>query len=851
MADIDIFGTLHNAVGGAIAKTEQVKDNALNKLQSELNAKFNAGQDKDGNQLGKTYVGGEGITVSNEPLSEGANSGKYPISLSSWVQQTLNRVATPDSTLQLATRLLGYRYKGVATGVIDGVTVIYVPNKGSAGDIYLQNTAEGDDIEVWEEDEMLNGAWAGYGLNVNDAYLLADSAELGGHLMYLTTTDGGAGRWADSGLRATDLEKIANIHSLVVLYSKICDLLDNKQNNIHDLVTIRSGAALGATALQSHQSLSNYYTKTETDNYNAITRAIVNAAIGEEQTQKVYPFTVDPAFLLIHEDEDFGLFNSNGDITIAEGSVLTISTSSSIAINTAIPAYIKFERDVVVNEETQQVVSKAYSMSGITTMVQGVHYTFVYKNGGFVFVSLRSLRDYVLDRMEDLAGVLGYRITFSESTAYYENQVVWKDGLTYQFTADKAAGPWNPNVVAQRSLLDVFNIFAAYNFDERVVVTVSSEVQGVNVEGLTINVYYNGSETIGDTIVTNANGVATLVVPHETRYKLVFPTLTGCKAVLPVAYMSTLTERAVTVEYVEPDAAPSEQVTVVLKNSSGGNVSGATVTYTIGNTTESVVTDSKGEAHFEVEIGTTYTVTAPTREGYFIAGNVYAHTQEADRSQRTWYYMYRTFIAGIGVVTADGTIYNSLEDFQEAVEGGLCQKSDAFLIRVATSTLQTKNGVFSMKISTIASDSLVSRQWSPNTTYRFTSIPENGSSTSSAYHYDGKTASELIQQEGDDPQVSIETPAVDYCLSQEITIDSVPYKGFLLAYGQMNALWSARDMIDQIIAYLNPSWRKLGIITTAKWTSTQSSASNAWYWATSANYNYKSSSFIVLPAFAY
>ncbi len=45
----------------------------------------------------------------------------------------------------------------------------------------------------------------------------------------------------------------------------IVTLKTGKQDVISDLQTIRSGAALGATALQEHQSLTNYFTKGESD----------------------------------------------------------------------------------------------------------------------------------------------------------------------------------------------------------------------------------------------------------------------------------------------------------------------------------------------------------------------------------------------------------------------------------------------------------------------------------------------------------------------------------------------------------------------------------------------------------
>lgn len=50
-----------------------------------------------------------------------------------------------------------------------------------------------------------------------------------------------------------------------ILSDEIDGLKDSKQNTISDLETIRSGAALGATALQEHQDISHLATKTEVE----------------------------------------------------------------------------------------------------------------------------------------------------------------------------------------------------------------------------------------------------------------------------------------------------------------------------------------------------------------------------------------------------------------------------------------------------------------------------------------------------------------------------------------------------------------------------------------------------------
>ena len=65
----------------------------------------------------------------------------------------------------------------------------------------------------------------------------------------------------------SDYDQLSNrpsINNVVLTGNKASSDL-GLQDTISDLVTIRSGAALGATALQEHQSLSDYYNKSQVD----------------------------------------------------------------------------------------------------------------------------------------------------------------------------------------------------------------------------------------------------------------------------------------------------------------------------------------------------------------------------------------------------------------------------------------------------------------------------------------------------------------------------------------------------------------------------------------------------------
>ena len=85
-----------------------------------------------------------------------------------------------------------------------------------------------------------------------------------------------------------------------------------KQGVIEDLAAIRSGAAKGATAIQQHQSLENYYTKTET---NDVVNDSVREAVG----------MVDTSTLVLSPDVVLPNIGANVTITANTGETADIT----------------------------------------------------------------------------------------------------------------------------------------------------------------------------------------------------------------------------------------------------------------------------------------------------------------------------------------------------------------------------------------------------------------------------------------------------------------------------------------------------------------------------------------------
>lgn len=385
---------------------------------------------------------------------------------------------------------------------------------------------------------------------------------------------------------------------------------------------------------------------------------------------------------------------------------------------------------------------------------------------------------------------------------------------------------------------------------ELVLISVTTEVSGVDLRGLQLNVYYNGATTPSSTVALDANGRAELRVPVNYQYRIAFPSIAGCQDIPDIVHTALVSQRSVEVEYIA-ESVNTERVRVKLlqRTVSGDSVLGGgnAVNITVGTETTTYYTDSSGIAEAYIPIGQEYTVSVPSRTGWVTPTS---KTVTASKTDRGISMVYRYTESGLFIVDSAGNEY-TLSAFTEAVENGTKVLDDAVAIKVSTNALVDAGGVFYIGIDGIALSSYVSltRQWCSSNVL-FTSIPENGNSGSAQYYYDGLGASREIQDEGDTRGLG--TPAVDYALAQVLEIGGVPKQGFLPSAGQWSIAWSNRAAIDDIISYTRPQKvGRLSNFTSSKWTSTQTNAFNAWYWAAAANNGNKNYSYAVVPFFAY
>lgn len=383
---------------------------------------------------------------------------------------------------------------------------------------------------------------------------------------------------------------------------------------------------------------------------------------------------------------------------------------------------------------------------------------------------------------------------------------------------------------------------------ESVTVTVTSTVSGVSVAGLSINVYYNNSTTIQTTLVTDSNGQATITVPAQTYYKLAFPSITGCDDVGEITHTAVLAQRNIEVVY-RAKSTETEELKVFVRNKSDAPISGATVTVKYGSTTLTDTTTSTGNLAFTVPIGQTYTVTLTPISGYYMNTTAYTQTYTAERTTRSCYFELGLQTTGFYIVTDDGVEYD-YDSFSSALAAGTVLASDAVAVKIGTSSLVNAGGVFLLDIDLVVNRSYgATKKWAASNV-QFNSIPTNGSTASQPYYYDGLTASQLIQGEGDSR--NIDTPAVDNCMSRTLTVNGQTHQGFLGSEGQWRELWNNVRELDDLLELARPDGTyTLSSLTSNKWTSTQNSATYARYWTTSGYGNNKTIALVALPFFAY
>lgn len=384
---------------------------------------------------------------------------------------------------------------------------------------------------------------------------------------------------------------------------------------------------------------------------------------------------------------------------------------------------------------------------------------------------------------------------------------------------------------------------------EKVVVYVSSSVEGLSVAGLKINVYLNNGKA-PQTYTTDSEGVAKFEVDRGNYYEVVFPEFGNAQAIAPVGFTSVLGARDIRVEYKPYSMDETEEATIsVMKYEDGNGTAfvGAKVSVTVGDETTEYIADGNGKVYAYVPYGKDYTVTVKDQDAYFVRYAKNSRTYTAKLSKR--YIVYTMYQYKTGILVVDDSLNEYLID--DWLADGK-SPDDAVAIRVAEQQLMLNGGSFLFRVSDLKDLSkLPSRQWCTQN-IQINSIALNGNSVKDENYYRGETSTFLIRQEAEERSLSI--PAFDYAWNQELVIGNQHLRGFIMSVGQEYIHIANRVEIGEVLRKLfgdEVADAYLTYVTSKnRWTSSQGSASNAWGYTSQASNFSKSISCYVLPVFA-
>lgn len=387
------------------------------------------------------------------------------------------------------------------------------------------------------------------------------------------------------------------------------------------------------------------------------------------------------------------------------------------------------------------------------------------------------------------------------------------------------------------------------NTDEEVTVTIASSVESIKVDGIKINVFLNNGKT-PQTYTTDTEGKATFTIDRGNYYQVTFPEYGNAQPIAPQGYTAVLGSRNINVEYLPYDEDSMEKViiTATKYDDNVGTVwEGIPVIVTVDRKDSTYQTDAKGQVTVFVPYKKEYTVRIDNQDGYNVSFNKNSRTNTANVPQRLIDYRFYQFKAGIFVVDIDKNEYY-IEDWVAAGKTA----DDAVAIKVADALLSINHGTFCIRTSDIKNVSqLVSKQWCTQN-LQFDSIALNGNNVKDANYYNGESSSYLIRQEAQERSLSV--PAFDYAYEQIFTIGGEELHGFIMSAGQEHVHVANIGIIKQVLETLYDEEVATNyydfVMKKYRWTSTQSSAAYAWYSSSSANYDYKWLSLVVLPVYA-
>lgn len=387
--------------------------------------------------------------------------------------------------------------------------------------------------------------------------------------------------------------------------------------------------------------------------------------------------------------------------------------------------------------------------------------------------------------------------------------------------------------------------FEQWDLEERVNITMTTSVVGVSVKGVAVNVFLNDASAFTK-YTTDADGKVSFAIPRGTMYRIAFQELKGCDPLPSLVYTAALRVRDINVEY-KPISDEKASVIVTVDKAENGKVSpfpGVALTCAITNgDTITTETDSDGKVTFRVPYNKMYKITAAPKDGYYAFRGVYEKNNVADVAEYNIYFHYYPTTSGVFILDATGAQYTA-DEWQAAGKTA----EEAVLIKLVTQNLANGNNCFGFSPAALQAG-YPNKQWCTQN-IQFNNIPLDGNNVKDALYYDGVKQSKLVREEAEERGLSV--PLFTYAYEQTVDLADVQLHGFILTIGQMIETNVNKTLVDEVVRMLHGSNAKLfsALFSQGKWTSSQSNATNAWFFSSSPYSSAKSSSFMALPVFA-
>ena len=466
------------------------------------------------------------------------------------------------------------------------------------------------------------------------------------------------------------------------------------------------------------------------------------------------------------------------------------------------------------------------------------------KNSGAFY----QLKDW--SKRKEAAGWSEFKGTGASTDAAAAATAAADKANTAATKAERVNVTLNDSVISVTNRDGVTKTVDVVNTDETVNVTITSSVSSINVSGVKINVFINNGKT-PQTYTTNSEGKVSFVVNRGNYYQITFTEYGNAQPIAPVGFTAVLATRNIGVEYKPYDEESMENVVVTVTkytDGTGAAYEGVPVVVTVDRKNTTYNADSKGQVSLYVPYGKEFTVNVENQGGYSVSLNRNTRTYTASVPQRLIDYKMYQFRAGIFVVDNNLNEYY-LEEWQAAGKTA----EEAVAIKVADANLTLNRGTFMIRISDmLAPTALLQKPWCTQN-LQFDSIAFDGNNTKDANYYNGESSSFLVRQEAVERSLSV--PAFDYAYEQIFSIAGHELHGFLMSVGQDYVHIANIGIIKQVLTALYGEEVATAyynfVMNQTRWTSTQSNATNAWFYSSSANNNFtKSASYYVLPVFA-